>query len=94
VYGVAVAEFEHPRVDVLITEARALIEWHLMIVELGDREVGLVYKNGRLESVLLPGKRHLYWRGPIIVHVDVKSISRDLQIFLCRGRALAARSLF
>jgi hypothetical protein len=25
-------------VDVLITEARALIERHLMIVELGDRE--------------------------------------------------------
>jgi hypothetical protein len=38
VYDVAVTEFEYPRVDVLITEARALIERHLMIVELGDRE--------------------------------------------------------
>jgi hypothetical protein len=57
VYDVAVAEFEHPRVDVLIAEARALIERHLMIVELGDREVGLVYKNDRLVSVLSPGKR-------------------------------------
>ncbi len=64
VYDVAVAEFEHPRVDVLITEARALIERYLMIVELGDREVGLVYKNDRLVSVLPPGKRQLYWRGP------------------------------
>jgi hypothetical protein len=31
VYDVAVAEFEHPRVDVLISEAPALIERHLMI---------------------------------------------------------------
>ena len=78
VYDVTVAEFEHSRIDVLITEARALIERHLMIVELGDREVGLVYKNGRLESVLPPGKRQLYWRGPITVRVDVKDISREL----------------
>jgi len=77
VYDLAVAEFEHPRVDVLMTEARALIERHLMIVELGDREVGLVYKNDRLVSVLPPGKRQLYWRGPVIVRVDVKDISRD-----------------
>ncbi len=80
VYDLAVAEFEHPRVDVLMTEARALIERHLMIVELGDREVGLVYKNDRLVSVLPPGKRQLYWRGPVIVRVDVKDISRDFAL--------------
>jgi regulator of protease activity HflC (stomatin/prohibitin superfamily) len=88
VYDVAVAEFEHPRVDVLITEARALIERHLMIVELGDREVGLVYKNGRLESVLAPGKRQLYWRGPIAVRVDVKNISRDFALDADTARIL------
>ncbi len=88
VYDVAVAEFEHPRVDVLITEARALIERHLMIVELGDREVGLVYKNGRLESVLAPGKRQLYWRWPIVVRVDVKDISRDFALDAATARIL------
>jgi regulator of protease activity HflC (stomatin/prohibitin superfamily) len=88
VYDVAVAEFEHPRVDVLITEAGALIERHLMIVELGDREVGLVYKNGRLESVLPPGKRQLYWRGPIAVRVDVKDISRDFALDADTARIL------
>jgi regulator of protease activity HflC (stomatin/prohibitin superfamily) len=88
VYDVAVAEFEHPRVDVLIAEARALIERHLMIVELGDREVGLVYKNERLVSVLAPGKRQLYWRGPVRVRVDVKDISRDITLDADTARIL------
>lgn len=87
-YDVTVAEFEHPRVDVLIAEARVLIERHLMIVELGDREVGLVYKNGRLESVLAPGKRQLYWRGPIAVRVEVKDISSDFALDADTARIL------
>lgn len=88
VYDVAVAEFEHPRVDVLITEARELIERYLMIVELRDHEVGLVYKNERLVSVLPPGKRQLYWRGPIAVRVDVKDISREFALDADTARIL------
>jgi hypothetical protein len=82
------AEFEHPRVDVLISEARVVIERHLMIVELGDREVGLVYKNGRLVSVLPPGTRQPYWRGPVVVRVDVKDISRDFALDADTARIL------
>ena len=88
VYDVAIPEFEHPRVDVLITDARALIERYLMIVELGDREVGLVYKNDRLVSVLAPGKRQLYWRGPISVRVDVRDISREFALDADTARVL------
>jgi regulator of protease activity HflC (stomatin/prohibitin superfamily) len=89
VYDIAVPEFEHPRVDVLIADARALIERHVIIVELGDREVGLVYKNERLVSVLPPGKRQLYWRGPVSVRVDVKDISRDFALDADTARILA-----
>jgi regulator of protease activity HflC (stomatin/prohibitin superfamily) len=88
VYDVSIPEFEHPRVDVLITDARALIERYLMIVELGDREVGLVYKNDRLVSVLAPGKRQLYWRGPISVRVDVRDISREFALDADTARVL------
>jgi regulator of protease activity HflC (stomatin/prohibitin superfamily) len=88
VYDVTVPEFEHPRMDVLITEARTVIERYLMIVELGDREVGLVYKNDRLVAVLPPGKRQLYWRGPIAVRVVVKDISRDITLDADTARIL------
>ncbi len=63
VYDLTVPEFEHARVDFLVKEARATIEKHFTIVELGDPEVGVVYKNGRSAGVIAPGKRQLYWRG-------------------------------
>ena len=42
-----------------------MLEPYVQIVELGDREVGLVYKNERLAGVLAPGTRQLYWRGSV-----------------------------
>ena len=69
-YDTRVPEFEHPRVDELLTQARATMERHFHIVELGEREMGVVYKNGTLAGVLAPGKRQLYWKGPTEIRVQ------------------------
>ena len=87
-YDVSVAELVLPRADVLVAEARALLEPAVQIVELGDREVGLVYKNGRLAGVLAPGARQLYWRGPVDVRVDVRNLSAEF-VLDARNRARA-----
>jgi regulator of protease activity HflC (stomatin/prohibitin superfamily) len=50
------------------------------IVELTESEAGLVYKNGKLASVLAPGKRQLYWKGPIEVKVEKFDISQGLDV--------------
>ena len=89
----SVPELELPRADVLVAEARALLEPAVQIVELGDREVGLVYKNGRLAGVLAPGARQLYWRGPVDVRVDVRDICPHEFVLDAEHRARAeARS--
>ena len=99
VYDLTVPEFEHPRVDFLVKEARPTMENHFHIVELTDNEVGLVYKNGKLSSVLAPGKRQLYWKGPIEVKVEKIDLSVDLEVpervakLLARAKApLAAQA--
>ena len=70
-YDLSVPEFEHPRLDELLTQARATMERHFQIVELGEREMGVVYKNGTLAGVLAPGRRQLYWKtGPTEVRVQ------------------------
>jgi len=79
-YDLTVPEFEHPRVDFLISEARAEIEKYFQVVELTEREVGLVYKNGKLAGVLAPGKRQLYWRGPIEVRVEKIDIGTEVDV--------------
>jgi hypothetical protein len=69
-YDLRVPEFEHPRLDELLAQARTTLERHFQIVELGESEVGVVYKNGTLAGVLAPGKRQLYWKGPTDVRVQ------------------------
>lgn len=80
VYDVSVPEFEYARSDVLLKEQRDLCESHFQVVELGDRQVGLVYKDGKLSGVLPTGKRQLYWRGPVEVRVEVLDIGSELEV--------------
>jgi len=80
VHDLTVAEFEHPRVDFLLEAAGDSIATHFQVVELTDREVGLVYKYGKITGVLAPGRRQLYWRGPIEVRVVKYDISKEFEI--------------
>jgi hypothetical protein len=80
-HDLRVAELEHPRVDALVREAREVMARHFVIVELGENEVGVVFKNGRLSGVLAPGKRQLYWRGPVEVRVERQDISKELELW-------------
>ncbi|MFO1468365.1 MAG: SPFH domain-containing protein [Steroidobacteraceae bacterium] len=88
-YDVSVNEFDHPKLEVLVRAARGILEPHLSIVELGDREVGLVYKSGRLVSVLKPGSRQVYWKEPVEIRVDVRDISRGFALDPDLARVLA-----
>jgi len=87
-YDMNTPEVVLPRADVLVAEARALLEPQVEIVELGDREVGLVYKNERLSGLLAPGARQLYWRGPVKVRVEVRDISQDCTLDARTARVL------
>jgi regulator of protease activity HflC (stomatin/prohibitin superfamily) len=88
VYDATVPELALPRADVLVAEARALLEPFVQIVELGDREVGLVYKNERLTGVLAPGTRQLYWRGSVNVRVAVRDIANEYALDANTARVL------
>lgn len=80
VHNLTVPEFNHPYVDVLVKESRELVNKYFQIVELGEYEVGLVYKNGKLNGVLAPGTRQLYWKGPVDVKVEVLNIVQDFAV--------------
>jgi len=88
VYDVNIPELALPRADVLVAESRALLEPVVEIVELTDRQVGLVYKNERLSGVLAPGTRQLYWRGPVKVRVEVRDIGTEFALDADTARVL------
>ncbi len=87
-FDISVPEISLPRADVLIAESRALLDPYVQIVELGDREVGLVYKNERLAGVLAPGSRALYWRGAVKVRVEVRDIANEYAVDVGTARLL------
>ena len=88
VYDVSKPEADLPRADLLVAEKRGLLEPYVQIVELGDREAGLVYKNERLTGVLAPGTRQLFWRGPVTVRVEVRDLSKEYALDADTARVL------
>ncbi len=80
VYDITRAAFSHAYEDVLIKDQAALCEKYFQLIELGEYEVGLVYKNDKLATVLAPATRQLYWKGPVDVRVEVKDISSDFEV--------------
>jgi regulator of protease activity HflC (stomatin/prohibitin superfamily) len=91
-YDLTVPEFEHARVDFLIKEASATMQKYFDIVELTEHEAGLVYKNGKLAGVLAPGKRQLYWKGPIEVKVEKADIAAAPEVAVPVAKLLARAS--
>ena len=98
-YDLTVAEFNHPWLDVLLQTDPVLVEQHFQVVETGEHQVGLIYKNGRLEGVLPPATRQAYWRGPVEVKVEMLdtgtdyALSRAHAALLARPSAALARNL-
>jgi hypothetical protein len=80
VRDLTVPEFEHPQLDFVLATTGSAATEHFQVIELEDREVGLVYKNGKIAGVLAPGTRQLYWRGPVDVHVVRYDLSNDFEI--------------
>lgn len=67
-------------VDALIAALGDRLADTFVLADIGMDEVGLVSKNGRLEDVLAPGVRALYWRGLVRVDVDKASLAEDLRV--------------
>jgi regulator of protease activity HflC (stomatin/prohibitin superfamily) len=60
--------FEHPLLDVLVAEPT--LRERLEVVDLSATQRALVWKDGRLESILGPG-RHAFWKEPYTLDIEV-----------------------
>ena len=89
IYDLTVPEFNHARVDFLLQSSAELCSEAFDVVELGDAEVGLVYKNGKFTDVLAPATRQLYWKGAVEVKVEKLDISGDFSVPKDKARLIA-----
>jgi regulator of protease activity HflC (stomatin/prohibitin superfamily) len=80
VHNIARPEYAGSDADVLVAALRERLADHFVLANLGMDEVGLVLKNGKLEDVLAPGARRLYWKGLVPVEVQAVSIAQGLDV--------------
>jgi len=78
-YDVTAPTFAHP-IDEFLVKTHPELREHLHVVELGDREVGLAYVDGKLCDLLAPATRKIYWKGLHEVRVDVQDIAEDFAV--------------
>jgi regulator of protease activity HflC (stomatin/prohibitin superfamily) len=55
----------------LVKDQPELVARHFTVVETSDAQVAIVYFDGKLARVIGPGKRTLYWKGPVAVTFDL-----------------------
>ena len=81
-------QFVHPLLEVIVRDPRAS-EW-LRVVELTDTQRALVWKDGRLEAMLAPG-RYAFWKGAGDFDVEVYDV-RDVPFEHTRMEAVLAHA--
>ncbi|MBP6748542.1 MAG: slipin family protein [Xanthomonadaceae bacterium] len=80
VHNVAKPEYAGNDVDTLISALGDKLDAHFVLGDVGTDEVGLVSKSGKLEDLLLPGTRRLYWRAPVRVEIERLTLPQDLEV--------------
>jgi len=53
---------------------------HFVLADIGAAQVGLLLRNGRIDDVLPPGSRHLYWRGSVDTGVRMMALGDEPRV--------------
>ncbi|HEX5755558.1 MAG TPA: slipin family protein [Arenimonas sp.] len=80
VHDISQPDYAGKDVDALVAALGEGLGATFVLADIGSHEIGLVLKNDRLEDVLAPGSRKLYWRGLVPVTVQTLSLSESLEI--------------
>lgn len=73
-------EYAGRDVEAVIEALGERVEQFFILADIGANEIGLLMKNGRIEDVLPPGSRKLFWRGPVRVEIERVPIGESLEV--------------
>ena len=80
VHSLARPEYAGNDAEVLMARLDGPLAACFLLADIGTDQVGLVLKNGKLEDVLAPGTRKLYWKGLVAVEVLAVSLAGSLRV--------------
>lgn len=78
--NVGSGEFAVANAEFLMRTRSDVLEPHVEQVDIGDAEIGLVYREGRLVAMLAPNTRKLFWRAPWRIEVKRQAIGENFRM--------------
>ena len=79
-FDITSVKFEHPKLKFMLKQYPQLLEDVLDVFEPNDRQVGIIYRDGKIADILPPGNLLATWKGSEDVRVDAVDISEQYQI--------------
>ncbi|MBQ4854222.1 slipin family protein [Rhodanobacter sp. B2A1Ga4] len=80
VHNLTRPEYAGSDAEVLMAQMDGPLAECFLVADISTDQVGLVLKDGKLEDVLAPGTRKLYWKGIVPVEVQAVSLVETLEI--------------
>lgn len=74
------ALFQGENAEVLMQTTGELLATHLEPMVMAENEIGLVYRDEKLVSVIVPGERKLLWKEPYSLRVERVNVQADLRV--------------
>jgi regulator of protease activity HflC (stomatin/prohibitin superfamily) len=88
IFSVDELVYNGPHVEVLIERLGEQLTDYFILADIKVDEVGLLMVNGKLEEVLSPGSRALYWKGSREIVVETLALADDLEVPTAVARRL------
>ncbi|MDO6423347.1 slipin family protein [Saccharophagus degradans] len=79
-YDITKVVFEHPKAKFLLKQYADILAPSIKAVDIGEQEVGLVYRDNILVDVLAPASHLATWVGAEDVRVEIIDISENFRI--------------
>ncbi len=88
VHNIASPEYVGSDVDALVARLGTRLGETFVLADIGEGEVGIVLKNGKLEQVLAPGSRKLFWNALATIELRTLALDGSLEVDAAVARRL------
>lgn len=87
-FDITQLEYAGKDVDALIAGLGERLNETFLLADIGSQELGLVFKHGKLQDVLQPGSRKLYWKGLVPVEVQRIAVAESSELDVATAQRL------
>jgi regulator of protease activity HflC (stomatin/prohibitin superfamily) len=87
-FDITQPEYAGKDIDALIAGLGERLNETFLLADIGSQELGLVFKHGKLQDVLQPGTRKLYWAGLVPVEVQRIAVAESSELDVATAQRL------